>query len=255
MNGKLNMLITPENGSKTVEPPTCSPLSSDTPTGTEKAMPPSLKATEKTCRNCSKLKPLDDYYRCKGGKDGYRVVCKRCQLDKQKESLDPVRRKAYSDKYYRDNSEFVKSQVAAYAEANYDLVLGRKRDSRLARVAKDPEKEKERLRSVNLKNKFGITIEQYDILLGRQGNKCAICERHQDEFDRRLAVDHSHRTRRVRGLLCTGCNYRLVARHENPILLRKIADYIEQGTDWYVPEKKKRPRKTRRKVKQIEDQS
>jgi len=43
-------------------------------------------------------------------------------------------------------------------------------------------------------------------------------------------------------------NYRLVARHEDPELLRKVANYLEQGTEWSVPAKKRR-RKTTRKVK------
>jgi len=39
-----------------------------------------------------------------------------------------------------------------------------------------------------------------------QEGRCAICKRHQSEFRRRLDVDHSHSTGKVRGLLCVACN-------------------------------------------------
>lgn len=44
-------------------------------------------------------------------------------------------------------------------------------------------------------------------------NQCAICKRHESEFKKRLAVDHSHKTGRVRGLLCFYCNKFRVGRH------------------------------------------
>lgn len=39
-----------------------------------------------------------------------------------------------------------------------------------------------------------------------QGARCAICNKHESTFKKRLAVDHSHKTGRVRGLLCYRCN-------------------------------------------------
>jgi Recombination endonuclease VII len=41
---------------------------------------------------------------------------------------------------------------------------------------------------------------------------CAICKRHESTFAKRLAVDHNHKTGRVRGLLCFRCNKFLVGR-------------------------------------------
>lgn len=45
-----------------------------------------------------------------------------------------------------------------------------------------------------------------------QGYKCAICERPESSFKKRLSVDHNHRTKRVRGLLCFYCNKYRVGR-------------------------------------------
>lgn len=46
-----------------------------------------------------------------------------------------------------------------------------------------------------------------------QGQSCAICRRHEDEFANRLSVDHNHRTGKVRGLLCYQCNKFRVGRN------------------------------------------
>jgi hypothetical protein len=45
----------------------------------------------------------------------------------------------------------------------------------------------------------------YDVLLAEQGGVCAICKR-QPSINRRLDIDHDHRTMLYRGLLCHRCN-------------------------------------------------
>jgi hypothetical protein len=48
----------------------------------------------------------------------------------------------------------------------------------------------------------------YDDLVAEQGGEtCAICG--AEPKTRRLHIDHDHRTMRVRGLLCFGCNRKL----------------------------------------------
>lgn len=56
-----------------------------------------------------------------------------------------------------------------------------------------------------LQREYGITQAEYEALLAKQGGKCATCPREHSEA-RPLHVDHDHRTRRVRGLLCIRCN-------------------------------------------------
>lgn len=57
--------------------------------------------------------------------------------------------------------------------------------------------------------KFGLTEEQYDQMLVQQNGVCKICERPSRGRCSRLAVDHDHKTGKIRGLLCMVCNTRL----------------------------------------------
>lgn len=61
-----------------------------------------------------------------------------------------------------------------------------------------------------LLKKFGISLEQYNQMHSEQNGVCKICK--QPETHKRngvlkaLAVDHCHKTGKVRGLLCCDCN-------------------------------------------------
>lgn len=71
--------------------------------------------------------------------------------------------------------------------------------------AKHPARIKELAHTARLKRVFGITPEQYDKMLARQGGGCAICGRPPKK--NRLAVEHDHgASKRVRGLACHRCN-------------------------------------------------
>lgn len=92
---------------------------------------------------------------------------------------------------------------------------------------------------------YGITEEEYDGLLQAQGGGCAICNKTPSQEGKSLAVDHNHKTGEIRGVLCTYCNHRVVGRHTDADLLRRVADYLERDTGFKVPApvRKKRRRK------------
>jgi DNA-directed RNA polymerase subunit RPC12/RpoP len=92
---------------------------------------------------------------------------------------------------------------------------------------------------------YGLTPAQYEEILTGQGGGCAICGKTKEEEGRNLAVDHDHVTGEIRGVLCNYCNHRVVGRHRDPELLRKVANYLEKGTGLFVPERKKRKRRKR----------
>ena len=55
------------------------------------------------------------------------------------------------------------------------------------------------LRSNGLKSNYGISLNDYNLMLEKQAGKCAIfgCQNNDN-----LVVDHNHQTGKVRGLLC-----------------------------------------------------
>ena len=81
----------------------------------------------------------------------------------------------------------------------------------------------------SLKRKFGISIETYIEMLEKQNYRCAICDRHQEELPKRMAVDHNHDTGKVRGLLCGNCNPGIGNLGDSVELLRKAIEYLEEN--------------------------
>jgi len=74
-----------------------------------------------------------------------------------------------------------------------------------SRTARWNREHPEARRTHRLRYLYGITAEQYDEMLRRQGGVCAVCG--QDcRTGMRLAVDHDPDTNQVRGLLCRACN-------------------------------------------------
>jgi len=61
----------------------------------------------------------------------------------------------------------------------------------------------------NLKIKYNLSIEQYNEKLKQQNYCCDICNRHMSEFKTSFHVDHNHKTKKVRSLLCASCNTKL----------------------------------------------
>ncbi len=77
---------------------------------------------------------------------------------------------------------------------------------------------------------YGLSLEEYDILLLAQGGVCAICGKSQSgKRKMRLCVDHSHKTGQVRGLLCEKCNVGLGSFRDDPELLVRAARYLSGG--------------------------
>jgi hypothetical protein len=62
-------------------------------------------------------------------------------------------------------------------------------------------------RAAHLLKAYGISVEEFDRRLAAQGGMCAICRNKIAEP--RIAIDHDHQTKEVRGLLCKKCNMAL----------------------------------------------
>lgn len=81
---------------------------------------------------------------------------------------------------------------------------------------------------------YGLTLEDYDVLLEKQQGCCAICgttEPRGTSTAGRFYVDHNHETGEVRGLLCNDCNTALgLFKDSTELLARSIVYLQERGS-------------------------
>jgi hypothetical protein len=85
-------------------------------------------------------------------------------------------------------------------------------------------------REYHFKNKYGISVEEYDAMRIKQAFKCLLCDKHEIDTPRKsLCVDHDHETGKVRGLLCESCNQALGLFYDNANTLRKAAQYLDDN--------------------------
>lgn len=81
-----------------------------------------------------------------------------------------------------------------------------------------------------LKAQYGITLDDYEELLNRQGGGCGICKAKPKARKRSLMpilfVDHNHTTGEVRGLLCPSCNNAIGLLRDKPELCLAAAAYL-----------------------------
>jgi hypothetical protein len=81
-------------------------------------------------------------------------------------------------------------------------------------------------RHYHLRQRYGIGAAEVDDLVDRQGGlcdgMCAICREAPA-----VHVDHDHRTKEVRGVLCFNCNRGLGYLDDDLVMLCRAADYLE----------------------------
>ena len=74
---------------------------------------------------------------------------------------------------------------------------------------------------------YGITLDDYNIMLFEQDGCCKICNRHHTSFKNPLSVDHCHSTLKVRGLLCHSCNTILGHSRDDINILKSAINYLK----------------------------
>lgn len=88
---------------------------------------------------------------------------------------------------------------------------------------------KARGRQYKLKHAYGLTPEAYNKMLMEQDFACKIC-RHP-MCGKALAVDHCHKTGKVRGLLCDKCNWGLGHFKDNVYALQTAIEYLFESEE------------------------
>ena len=154
----------------------------------------------KTCKRCNEQKAVSEFYAYKNsnGDTRLRPRCKRCQYETWRDPNKPRRiwAKDKKSKYCarcgttKPKSEFHISET------------GRFKTKYCKQCHSDEVQEK------RLERDWGLTQDQYNDLLAKQGGVCAICgsSKSGTKKDGRLCIDHNHETGEIRGLLCASCN-------------------------------------------------
>lgn len=83
----------------------------------------------------------------------------------------------------------------------------------------------ERSRDTFRERLYGLSRDDYTVLLERQGGRCALC-REPETGELALAADHDHATGAIRGLLCSRYNNGLGSFRDDPELLRSAVAYL-----------------------------
>ncbi len=95
-----------------------------------------------------------------------------------------------------------------------------------------------------LRRDFGITLDDYNVMLEAQNGLCAICgeppritlgresQRREERRQGRqrapqLVVDHDHETGKIRGLLCVPCNRGIGFLKDDTVTVRSALKYLE----------------------------
>lgn len=98
-----------------------------------------------------------------------------------------------------------------------------------------------RQRQYQIKLKYGMTLEDYEVMFAEQGGVCKICGTDNPHNRWRVfAVDHCHDTGKIRGLLCNKCNRGMGLLDDNPDRLLAAANYLLSHKNITQEEKKKK---------------
>lgn len=116
-------------------------------------------------------------------------------------------RSAYYKKWREENKDHVKQYTSKYSKAYYQANRQKAIDNSIKWTALNRDKTLHN----QLMRKYKITLDQYNEMLVLQNHVCAICRGPEVKVNKfgnliALAVDHCHKTGKIRGLLCSNCN-------------------------------------------------
>lgn len=184
--------------------------------------------SSKQCKVCLLFLPFDNFPSAPKNKDGLYNVCRDCRY---KEALKCRALEKQCKKCFRilpatDFSPEIrcKDGLRSWCRSCHNDI---------GRRGRTPEKRNE----AHLRQKYGISPEEYDYILTQQNGVCAICKRPETLIHghgskkgsvRSLSVDHCHAIGSVRSLLCHKCNTSLGLMNEDPGLIRALLEYSER---------------------------
>jgi hypothetical protein len=184
-------------------------------------------------------------------------------LDGKRTKKQPSNKKNEDSLERKKKEEVARKKKRARWNRNYrkrhKLEIADSQRAYRARKRKDPKFVKKE-REANRKRRYatyGITIDDYDVMFARQRGLCLICKgkrkrkkpnpkkkckdgrRHNGK---QLCVDHCHKLKMVRGLLCGRCNSMIGYGDDDPWILSEGSKYLLAFLKRCAAEKQKKKR-------------
>jgi ribosomal protein L36 len=153
-------------------------------------------------------------------------ICSNCLKETSRNDAE-LCRDCYSIKRFgkirvplEEQHEKRRKYKAEYFQKNKDAILERRKHK--------PKIDKRTQRGYFFKYKYGISLEDFDLMLQKQNYKCKICGKPhvEDDKENRLYVDHCHKTGEIRHLLCRRCNTGLGLFEDNIQLFKNCINYL-----------------------------
>ena len=169
---------------------------------------------------------------------GYSKKWRESNIDKARE----IDRLKASSSRTKDRDSY-NAYMREWRNANKDSINAKNRDrlkndheyaERIRALDRKRHKENPlRSRKQNLKQMYGMTLEEYDEKYEAQNGRCSICDEARKKHGHDgLVVDHCHTGSHVRGLLCAKCNTGLGQFKDDVSLLQKAIEYLaKHGKD------------------------
>ena len=148
----------------------------------------------KCCTKCKETKEITLFSRNKRNKDSLSYYCKACES---------AMRKAYIEKhgdeldlYYAMKAKTPKGKFAAWRR--------------------------------HIRQSYGLTVKDYEMLFTRQKGCCAGCGIHQSKLKHKLGINKTKQGR-IRGLACKSCALGLNGFKDSCILLERAWHFLKNN--------------------------
>ena len=182
----------------------------------------------KPCTLCKIVKPLSDFMPRMGYKNNIDSRCRACH---NKEAIKW--RKTHKEKFaviqarYHQTPKGIakrkqwRNRVAAKTGAPFQQEYMREWRKRRVEYRRNYELKHD------LWSKYRLTVEGFHAMLAAQNSSCAIFLKPQSP-KKRLAVDHCHKRKTNRGLLCSDCNLMFGENTDSVEILQRAIEYIRK---------------------------
>jgi hypothetical protein len=159
----------------------------------------------KRCSKCTRKKRLTAFNKDKSRKDGRFPWCKLCHREHTKQYRQGLPREELCRRQAEQRAKRDANVEARAAYLTYSQIYG-------------------------LKRRYGVSVQDLLAIFRKQKGVCAICKSPPTTKSRGgLHVDHDHTTKKVRGLLCNGCNIALGHFRDDPARLRAALRYLRKA--------------------------